>query len=136
MGRRPSPVVLDSWAVISYLEDEASGEKVGEIIADAHEAKVPVMMSVINVAEVWYIIARETSVNDAENSVKELIQLGIEFVDMDWKLSRDAANFKAHCKMSMADCYAAALAKYKRAELLTGDTDFKQVEAEVKVRML
>jgi len=35
--------------------------------------------------------------------------------------------------MSYADCYAAALAKLRKAKLVTGDRDFKQVEGEIKV---
>jgi len=35
--------------------------------------------------------------------------------------------------MSYADCFAAALAKLHKAELVTGDKDFKQVESEIKI---
>jgi hypothetical protein len=34
--------------------------------------------------------------------------------------------------MSYADCFAAALAKIKNAELVTGDPEFKAVEHELK----
>jgi predicted nucleic acid-binding protein len=34
--------------------------------------------------------------------------------------------------MSYADCFAAALAKIKNAELVTGDREFKVVEGELK----
>lgn len=35
--------------------------------------------------------------------------------------------------MSYADCFAAALAKHEKAELITGDNEFKQVENEMKI---
>jgi predicted nucleic acid-binding protein len=35
--------------------------------------------------------------------------------------------------MSYADCFAAALAKWSKAELVTGDPDFKQVEGEIRI---
>jgi predicted nucleic acid-binding protein len=38
--------------------------------------------------------------------------------------------------MSYADCFAAALAKSRKAELVTGDKEFKQVESEITVRWL
>jgi predicted nucleic acid-binding protein len=44
-----------------------------------------------------------------------------------------AATLKAHKKMSYADCFAAALAKMKKAELVTGDKEFKEVRKEVKI---
>lgn len=38
--------------------------------------------------------------------------------------------------MSYADCFAAALAKENRAELLTGDKEFEQLEGEIKIAWL
>jgi predicted nucleic acid-binding protein len=38
--------------------------------------------------------------------------------------------------MSFADCFAAALAKQKKALLLTGDPEFKQVETQVTIDWL
>jgi predicted nucleic acid-binding protein len=36
-------------------------------------------------------------------------------------------------KMSWADCFAAAPAKLEKAEIYTGDSEFKRVEREIKV---
>ena len=136
MPKKPKAVVLDSWAVIAYLEDEASAEKVADIIADAHEQEIPLLMTVVNAGEVWYIVARETSVTEAEASIKELCDLGIEFVDADWELAKSAGYFKARNKMSFADCFAAALARKTKAHLATGDPEFKQVETEIAITWL
>jgi predicted nucleic acid-binding protein len=35
--------------------------------------------------------------------------------------------------MSLADCFTAALAKRERAEIYTGNPDFKAVEPEMKI---
>jgi predicted nucleic acid-binding protein len=136
MPRKPKTIVLDSWAVMSYLQGEPSAEKVADIIADAHEDKVPLLMSVVNAGEVWYIIARRTSEADADRSIRELKQLGIELVDADWDIAHDAGRFKAKHRMSFADCFAAALAKQKKAHLVTGDNEFKQVEQDVTINWL
>jgi len=136
MAKKPKVVVLDSWATIAYLEDEASAERVADIIADAHEEEIPLLMSVVNAGEVWYIIARESSVADADASINQLRDLGIEFVDADWNLAKDAGYFKSKNKMSFADCFAAALAKQRKAHLATGDPEFKQVESEIAINWL
>jgi predicted nucleic acid-binding protein len=136
MARKPRAIVLDSWAVMAYLEDESTAEKVAEIIADAHEEKIPLLMTVVNAGEVWYILAREVSVSEADASVRQLRQLGIEFINADWDLAREAGGFKAKHKMSFADCFAAALAKQRKAHLVTGDQEFKQVEADVIINWL
>ena len=107
MARKAKAVVLDSWAAIAYLEDEPAGEKVADIIADAHEGGAPVLMTVINAGEIWYIIAREASETDADLGLKELSGLGIEIIDVDWNLTRQAAYYKSKHKMPYADCFAA-----------------------------
>lgn len=134
MARKPKAFVLDSWAVLAYLQAETAGQKIANLIADTLEQGVPLLMSVVNVGEVWYIFAREISEAEADKAVESLRHLGIEFVDVDWKLARQAAAYKANRKMSYADCFAAALAKEHKAELVTGDKEFKQVESEVQIR--
>lgn len=136
MARKAKAIVLDSWSIMAYLEDEPAGQKVADLIADAHEDGTPLKMTVVNGAEVWYLLARETSEADADQSISELRQLGIEFVDAEWELAHQAAVFKSKHKMSLADCFAAALAKQAKGDLVTGDEEFKQVQGEVKIRWL
>jgi len=136
MARKAKAIVLDTWAIMAYLGDEPAGHSVADIIADAHENEIPVLMLVVNLGEVWYITAREASASEADEAVSLIKQLGIELVDADWELTREAAYFKTIAKMSYADCFAAALAKSRKAELVTGDAEFKQVEGQVRVQWL
>ena len=136
MPRKPRALVLDSWAMLAYLGGEASGQKVADLITSAHENHIPMTMSVINAGEVWYILAREISDAQADQAVTDLTGLGIELIDMDWPLARTAATFKARHKMSYADCFAAALAKDRKADLVTGDKEFRQVEEEISIHWL
>ena len=136
MPRKPRAIVLDSWAIMAYFEDEPAAERVADIIAEAHEEKTPLFMTVVNAGEVWYILARRTSESEANRGVHELRQLGIEFIDADWDLAHEAAGFKSKHKMSFADCFAAALAKEKKAHLVTGDKEFKQVEGDLTITWL
>lgn len=135
--KKSTAVVLDSWAVIAYLEGEESSEKVANLIADAHEDGVPLLISVVNAAEVWYIVARETSVAYADRAVKQLRDLSVEFVDADWTLAKEAGRFKSANKMmSLADAFAAALTKQRKGHLATGDPEFKHVENEISLTWL
>jgi predicted nucleic acid-binding protein len=133
MAKKPRAIVLDSWAIMAYLEDEPAAERIADIIADANEDNTPLLMTVVNFGEVWYIIAREASESDAERSIVEIKHLGVEIVDADWSLAREAAGFKSKHKMSYADCFAAALAKQKKAPLVTGDHEFKQLESQIEI---
>ncbi|HLX79890.1 MAG TPA: type II toxin-antitoxin system VapC family toxin [Burkholderiales bacterium] len=136
MARKPKALVFDSWAVLAYLGDEASSQEVADLIAGAHENRIPMYMSTINAGEVWYILAREISESDADKAVADLVRLGIELIDANWSLTRIAGGFKARHRMSYADCFAAALAKERKADLLTGDKEFKQIEGDVSIHWL
>lgn len=136
MAKKAKAYVLDTWAVIAYLEDEPSGEQVEELIASANEEQIPIYMSVVNVGEVWYTFAREISEEEADASVKALRDLRIQFEDADWTLTQEAARFKSQNKMSYADAFAAALAKTKKADLVTGDGEFKPLDGEIKIAWL
>ena len=136
MARKPKAYVLDSWAVLAYLEDEPAGESVADLIVDAQENGQAVYMSVVNTGEVWYILAREVSEAEADKAVEELQHMGIQVVDATWPLTRTAGIFKAKGKISYADCFAAALASDKKADLVTGDREFKQVESQISVHWL
>ena len=133
MAKKAKAYVLDTWAVIAYLEDEPSGEQVEDLIATAHEEQIPLYMSVINLGEVWYTFAREISEEEADASVKTLRDLRIQFENADWELTQEAARFKSQNKMSYADAFAAALAKIKKADLVTGDNEFKPLDGEIKI---
>ena len=131
--KKPKTIVLDSWAIMAYLQDEPSGEKIADMIADAKEDGRHLLMSVINIGEVWYSLARRRSTADADQALRWIGDLGIEIVDADIELTRIAASFKAKGGISYADCFAAALAKQHKATLLTGDPEFKQLEKEINI---
>jgi ribonuclease VapC len=127
-------LVLDSWAVIAFFEDEPAGKKIADLIANAHEDGIPVYMTVVNVGEVWYITAREISEEAANNIVKELNGLRIEFMDANWEITQEAARFKSKNRMSYADCYAAALTKLKKGVLVTGDNEFRALDDQIGIQ--
>lgn len=133
MAKKAKAYVLDAWAVMSYLEDEPSGEKVEELIASAHEEQIPIYMSVINLGEVWYAFAREISEEEANASVKILRDLRIQVENVGWEITQEAARIKSQHKISYADAFAAALAKVMKADLVTGDGEFKSLDGEIKI---
>ena len=133
MPQPPKAFVLDSWSVIAFLEDGASSRKIADLIVKAHEEGIPIYSTVVNAGEVWYIIAREISEEEANSSINQLRALRVQFKDVDWALTLEAARFKSHHKMSYADCYAGALARLMKADLVTGDPEFKAIEDAVNV---
>ena len=130
--------VLDSWALIAFFEDEPAAAEVEKLLQQAADEKHTLLMSVVNWGEVYCNTMRQVSQAAAEQKAQEIASLPIEIIGVsdDLILAKQAAIFKALHKMSYADCFAAALAKQRNAELITGDPEFKAVEKEIKVDWL
>jgi ribonuclease VapC len=125
--------VLDSYSLISYFEGEAGSDKMIEVFRAARDSGRLLLLSVVNWGEVFYITLREAGRERAEQVAHLISTLPIQIISADLDLTKQAAEFKATRKMSYADCFAAALAKLRKAELVTGDKEFKQVEGDVRV---
>jgi ribonuclease VapC len=125
--------ILDSYALMAFFEDEPGADLVRDLILKAEENKVDLLMSVVNLGEVWYSIARTNSPEVADQYIGEIDGMAIEVVDADWALTRQAATFKVNGNISYGDCFAAALAKSHKAELVTGDKEFKALDGEIKI---
>src|SRR2546422_3546897 len=130
--------VLDSWALIAFFEDEPAAEEVEKVLVKAETGTHKLLLSVVNWGEIYYNTMRKVSQEAAEQKAREIAGLTIEIVpvEADLHLVRQAAILKATKKLSYADAFAAALAKLRNAELVTGDPEFKQVEDEVKIAWL
>jgi PIN domain nuclease of toxin-antitoxin system len=128
--------VLDSYALMAFFEDEPGADFVRSLIQKAVESDMTLLMSVVNLGEVWYSIARSNSADIADQYIHEIKGMGIKIVDIDWALTRQAAVFKVHWNISYGDCFAAALAKIRKAELVTGDKEFKSIDGEIKISWL
>jgi len=93
-------------------------------------------MCEVNFAETKYMILRKNGKSAWESIQSMLHSLPIQFVPADRSLADMAAQFKAKHRISLADAFAAALAKAKKAHLVTGDQEFKNLEKEIKIKWL
>ncbi len=128
--------VLDSHALVAFLREEPGSEMVRRILEKAAERDAPVHMTEVNYAEAQYIIRRREGDNAWAAIARELPVMPIEFHAVDRRLADLAAEYKSRHKLSLADAFAAALAKEKKGELVTGDPEFKSLEKEIKLAWL
>jgi predicted nucleic acid-binding protein len=124
--------VLDSFALITYFRDEAGADKVERLLHNAAIRHEPLHMTEVNYVEVQYIIIRKNGVAGWESAAAHLVSLPITFHPVTRELADTAARLKAAHRISLADAFAAALAKHRNCELVTGDREFKLVEGELK----
>jgi predicted nucleic acid-binding protein len=128
--------VVDSHAIIGFLEGESFAGKVEDALKAARLGAIKLFMCEVNWGEVIYIFQRAGGNEAAREALKALDTLPLQIISTDRNLVLKAAEYKATRKMSYADCFAAALAFREKAEIMTGDKEFREVEDEVKVAWL
>lgn len=111
-------VVLDSWAVLRYLE---GAEPAAGAIDGLLETERPVI-SWINLGEVHYVVRRLHGEDLATETVRDLRQV-VDAALPDEQLVIAAARIKADHPMAYADAFAAATAQAVDATLWTGDPE-------------
>ncbi len=125
--------VLDSYAIITFLFKEKGHEKVLKLFEWAAENDVINYITAPNWTEVRYIVQRKVGAVKWEEVRQKLLRLPFEIIPADQTLAELAGEIKALYKMSLADCFAAALAKMKKLEVYTGDPEFQEVESDIKI---
>jgi len=128
--------VLDTSAVMAFLQYEPGRDRVGRLLEDAEAGRAAVNIASVNAAEVLYTLWRRVGEESARLVIDDLLLIGIQFHDADLSLSLRAGALKAEYPMSLADCYAAALAQQLDATVVTGDPEFKCVEEVVRIEWL
>jgi len=128
--------VLDSHALLVFLRGEPGDDQVAALLEKAGERDAPLHMTEVSYAEVRNMVTRKDGPARWAQIARELPTLPIEFHPATRALADLAADFKARHRLSLADAFAAALAKERKAELVTGDPEFKVLEKEIKVHRL
>ena len=131
-----TPKVLDSFALLAFLNKEAGFEQVRTLLRTAEAAGEPLLMNEINVGEVFYIIAKARSLEKAEDFLHRLATLPIQPVSNTFPDVLEAARVKAQFPLSYADAFAVSTALRSQAIVITGDPEFHTVEHLVEILWL
>lgn len=126
-------LVFDSWALLAFLLEQSGAAETEKLIGDALDANARMLVTSVNMGEVWYSLARRLDAQRADAKVAELTRMGLEIVEVDWSLTRMAAALKVGRRLSYADCFAAALTQREDSSLLTGDREFEQLTDEIEI---
>ena len=125
----PSSFVLDSYAVIGYLENEPFSGRIQDLLVQARKGDCALYLHAIHLGEVYYITLREQGPDLANLAYSRIKAFPLRRIDcIDEELLLMAGTLKANHPISYADSFAAALAVIKKSSLLTGDAEFKTLE--------
>jgi len=128
--------LLDSFALLAYLNNEPGKARVQAILADAEKQQCQVLMCMVSLGEVLYQAERLRGFYAAQRTLALVESLPIGLLDAMRELVLDAAHIKANHPLSYADAFAVAAAQKQNAIILTGDPEFETVKSIVSVEWL
>jgi ribonuclease VapC len=134
--RNDRKFVLDSFALLAFLDDKEGAEEVEELLSSASRRLTILWLSIVQFGEVLYITERERGIYATHLVVATLDQLPLSVVMADRTQTFVAAHIKARFSLSYADAFTVALALDHDARVVTGDPEFEAVEDLVGVHWL
>ncbi|MFQ5652334.1 MAG: PIN domain-containing protein [bacterium] len=106
--------VLDTSAIIAFLENEAGAETVQEILEKAESGEVDIYVSFISFMEIYYVTIQKKNKQAASERLTGLSKLPVNRVESNALLGKTAGEMKARHRLSLADAWIAALASSRK----------------------
>ena len=132
----PTNFVLDSYAVLSYLQDEPAGSRIEKLLDNTAKGKCRLILTLINLGEILYIVERRGGIAKAQDALALIRQLPVAILPVDEQAVFTAAHVKANHAISYADAFVVATAIQENATVVTADPEFQSVETVVQVEWL
>lgn len=126
-------LVLDSWPIVEWLKGhQPVQDQVAIILARAVSGEYSLLISRINLGEVIYIGRKEVGMSEADinRMLRTLRDVPVQVESATDARVDAAVDLKSRYSISYADAFAAALSIELNAPLVTGDREFRTLEAD------
>lgn len=131
-----SRYVLDSFALLAFVQREPGGEVVKAVLEQAARHRAEVYLSLINLGEALYQFERRKGSELIAEFLALVDSLPMTIAEVTRERAFEAAHLKATYPLAYADAFAAALALELDAVILTGDPEFRKLGDTVRVQWL
>ena len=128
--------VLDSFALLAYLQDEPAASRVEKLMDQAGKGKCRLLLCIINLGEILYITERQGGLVKAQDALALIQQLPVDILPADEQTVFAAAHSKANYTLSYADSFVVAIGIQQHATVVTADPEFHSVEHIVAMEWL
>ena len=126
---RPGPgtaKVLDAWAVLAWIYGEPPAVAVVPVLLEqAAAGALTLSMSMVNIGEVYYQLARRSGREQAAAFWEDFQTTPVRILPVPNSLILEAAQWKSKYPISYADAFAVATAIREQSVLVSGDPDFR-----------
>ena len=128
--------LLDSFAVLAWIQDENGAGIVEKLLYTAEETREKLLLNIINVGEIYYRCARIEGLPFARDILEKLKLLPISIYPCPNELVLQASEIKAEYPIAYADAFIVATALKENDRVITGDPEFKRVEHLIEITWL
>jgi predicted nucleic acid-binding protein len=128
--------LLDSFAVLAWIQDEKGAQVVEDILYRAQNGKEQVLLNIINLGEIYYRCARIQDSSFARDILDKMKLLPVKIYPCPDDLVLAAAEIKAEYPIAYADAFVVATAIRENARVITADPEFKRVEHLIEIDWL
>ncbi|WP_406608394.1 type II toxin-antitoxin system VapC family toxin [Candidatus Infernicultor aquiphilus] len=124
--------ILDTSALLTFIEDEEGSEYIENLLIRAEKGDVAIYVAFISLTEVFYITAKGKDESEALKRVKLIQSLAVRVEESNENLNVRAGAIKAKNRISIADAYIAALCQEHNGILVHKDPEFEKISPTVK----
>jgi len=124
--------ILDACAMLAYLNNEHGVEVIGEVLEKGNRDEAKIFITAMDLAEIYHIVLKKEGRDKALKTILLIKNLPVECVGLDEPLLMLAGEIRMQFPLTLGDALVAAVAKTKKAKLITGDSDFKSLEKEIE----
>ena len=129
--------VLDAWSLLALLQgEEPAAARIKELLQAAREQRAQLLISIMNLGEVFYYVGRLKGQQEAEKTLNLIRQLPLRILSASDEMVMAAARLKAHHPLSYADAFAVVASQQWEAILVTGDPELRALQSIVRMEIL
>jgi len=125
--------IFDSHALLKFFQKEKGYEKVVNLLEEIRKTGATKYINAINLGEIIYMTKREFGDQKKLEVLANIERLNFTILPVSNDLIFQAAEYKAQYSISYADCFTLASAIEHKANIVTGDSEFKKVEQLVNI---
>jgi len=111
--------------MIAWIVNDPAAEQVETLLDRAETGQIELMMSMINLGEVFHLLARRHGTEEAEQFLSDFHGMPIRTVIPTAHSIIEAARLKGRYAISYSDAFAVEAARHHGASLVTGNSELR-----------
>ena len=120
--------VIDSRFLLEYFLSEEVGSNASKHLKQLIEKRTGILPTIV-VAETVRYVCEKRGAEEAKLRYLSLIRSGLLIADLTGEIAREAGLLKCHHQnLPMGDCILAAIARSRKAKILSDDVHFDEIK--------